>query len=114
EPAGYWNWILISTIFEDEVTSIVQNEINTFNESTSNQLQTFITLAGFAFFVAVIASLLFSRWSSTLFQAYHDELASQREALKRKAEELIESESNIRHLAFHDTLTGLANRRLLI
>ena len=114
EPAGYWDWILISTIFEDEVTSIVQHEINMFEESAPDQLRTYLTLVGVAFLVALAASLVFSRWSSALFRAYHDEFAVQRETLKRQAEELIESESNIRHLAFHDTLTGLANRRLLI
>ncbi|TVQ70515.1 MAG: EAL domain-containing protein [Oceanospirillales bacterium] len=114
EPAGYWNWILISTIFEDEVTGILHNEIKMFKDSAPNQLTAYFTLVGIAFLIAVMVSLLFSRWSSSLFQAYHAELSAQRQALKLKAEELIESESNIRHLAFHDTLTGLANRRLLI
>lgn len=84
EPAGHWNWILISTIFEDEVRDLLKDEVQAFEASASHNWHTYLTAIVISLLLALMASLLFSRWSSGLFRAYHAELSAQREALNVK------------------------------
>lgn len=95
EPAGHWDWILISTIFEAEVKSLLQDEVQAFESLTTHSGKTYLIAITFSLSVALLGSLFFSRWSSGLFKAYHNELDTQRKALKDKATELSRSENNL-------------------
>lgn len=95
EPAGHWGWILISTIFEDEVKGMLQNEVQAFESLATHSWKTYLIAITFSLIVALLGSLFFSRWSSGLFKAYHAELDAQRKALKDKATELSRSENNL-------------------
>ena len=83
-----WGWIVIATMYDDELEGIVASEIERHNAwgSRLNLSLLIATLAALAF--GVLASLLFSRWSKRLFVAYYDQNKAQEEALRAQADEL--------------------------
>ena len=91
-----WGWILVATVFEDELRGLLADErmrqdASGFGGNTTRLL----LMLSFSLLVALVGSLLFSRWSRGLFRAYHYENKMQREALERQAIELLESERKL-------------------
>lgn len=77
-----WGWVVIATMFHDELQSALSAEIEVYEQGASQRsLNLFLAIAG-ALSLALLASLLFSRWSKSLFAAYHEQNLAQQAALR--------------------------------
>ncbi len=77
-----WGWVVIATMFHDELQSALSAEIEVYEQGASQRsFNLFIAIAG-ALSLALLASLLFSRWSKSLFAAYHEQNLAQQAALR--------------------------------
>ena len=77
-----WGWVVIATMFHDELQSALSAEIEVYEQGASQRsLNLFLAIAG-ALSLALLASLLFSRWSKSLFAVYHEQNLAQQAALR--------------------------------
>lgn len=90
-----WGWILIVTVFEDDVKGALDHELSRYEAASHRSLVNLGLTVAAAVLAALAAAVLFSRWSGRLFNAYHLENQAQREALRQQAAELRESESKL-------------------
>lgn len=90
-----WGWILVTTVFEDELHGVLAEERRRHEAGGTKRNLDMVLALVVALLVAVGGSVLFSRWSRKLFVAYHEESQAQREALRRQASELRESEDKL-------------------
>ena len=76
-----WNWILVATMFDEELQAVLDEEIESHNERGGDLALKLLlaTLAALGFGLA--GSLAFSRWSNRLFQTYHQQNIAQQNAL---------------------------------
>ena len=81
-----WGWVLVATMFDDELAASIEKEIEQNNASPSHQIGRLVLLSGLALIFAIGASLIFSRWTRQLFQRYHAKLAEQEASLRRSEE----------------------------
>lgn len=95
ETAQPWGWVLVVSVFEDELQGALLAERQSFERARGPWSRGLMLALGLALAVALAASWLFSRWSGRLFQRYHDENQAQREALQTQAESLRESEDKL-------------------
>lgn len=95
EMAEPWGWVLIVTVFEDDVKAAIDAEMALYEAGTTRRLLNLALTLVAAMLAALAAAVLFSRWSSRLFNAYHLENQAQREALRQQAVELRESERKL-------------------
>ncbi|MDE2439898.1 MAG: cache domain-containing protein [Betaproteobacteria bacterium] len=84
-----WGWILIVTMFDDELQDIVAQESRQYDSWRGERLLWVLLVTLGASAIGVVGSLLFSRWSNHLFQRYHQQNLQQESALRRQAEELL-------------------------
>ncbi|HLO64174.1 MAG TPA: cache domain-containing protein [Azonexus sp.] len=84
-----WGWILVVTMFDDELQAIVAQESQRYGSWGSERLLWVLLVTLGASAIGVIGSLLFSRWSNQLFRRYHQRNREQEAALRRQAEELL-------------------------
>ncbi|PKO33995.1 MAG: hypothetical protein CVU34_10165 [Betaproteobacteria bacterium HGW-Betaproteobacteria-7] len=83
-----WNWALVATVFEDELGQAVAEQVQA-DESGSVKRQLNLLLATLAALaLGVTGSLLFSRWTHSLFLAYHREREAQQQALRESEDKL--------------------------
>jgi PAS domain S-box-containing protein len=83
-----WNWTLVATVFEDELAQTVAEQVQA-DESGSVKRQLNLLLATLAALaLGVAGSLLFSRWTHSLFLAYHREREAQQQALRESEDKL--------------------------
>lgn len=95
EMAEPWGWVLIVTVFEDDVKAAIDEERTRYEAGTARRLLNLALTLVAAMIAALAAAVLFSRWSGRLFKAYHLENQAQREALRQQAVELRESERKL-------------------
>ena len=84
-----WGWILVVTMFDDELQAIVAQESQRYGGWSGERLLWVLLVTLGASVIGVIGSLLFSRWSNQLFRRYHQQNLQQEAALRRQAEELL-------------------------
>ncbi|KAB2924947.1 MAG: response regulator [Dechloromonas sp.] len=83
-----WNWVVVATVFKDEVSTLVAEQVRA-DESGSSRRQLNLLLATLAALaLGVAGSLLFSRWTRSLFLAYHREREAQQQALRESEDKL--------------------------
>ncbi len=90
-----WGWILVATVFEEDLTATLDEERRLAEAANQRKSLNQLVAVGLALLIALGGSLAFSRWSRGLFKRYHDENRMQREALQRQASELHESENKL-------------------
>lgn len=90
-----WGWTLAATVFEDELQVALDAERRAHESGGAQSTSRMLLNVALALLLALAASLLFSCWSRKLFRAYHAENLAQREALRRQAIELRESEDRL-------------------
>ncbi len=90
-----WGWTLAATVFEDELQVALDAERRAHESGGAQATSRMLLNVALALLLALAASLLFSRWSRKLFRAYHADNLAQREALRRQAIELRESEDRL-------------------
>lgn len=69
-------------------------------------------IEGEAFLLAIVRDITERKEAEARLQEIHEELLANHSSLEKNNQNLREQEEQIRHLAYHDTLTGLPNRRL--
>lgn len=69
-------------------------------------------IEGDAFLLAILRDITERKEAEARLQDVHEELLASHNELEKNNRELKAQEEQIRHLAYHDTLTGLPNRRL--
>ncbi|MBS4017411.1 MAG: cache domain-containing protein [Dechloromonas sp.] len=77
-----WNWIVITTVFDDELRSAVAAEQTRFQEISTQQGLNIVLAALAALLLGLGASWLFSRWTRELFNTYHQNNLKQQAALR--------------------------------
>jgi PAS domain S-box-containing protein len=77
-----WNWVLVATVFEDELHDAVSRELADYGALSTRELGYLGFVGAGALLFGLIASALFSRWSRTLFARYHRENLAQANALR--------------------------------
>ena len=83
-----WNWVVAATMFDDELGDLTADEMRRQEPvSASNVIHLLVAALG-ALGLGVLASLGFSRWSSKLFKAYHQQNEAQRQALLASEDKL--------------------------
>lgn len=70
-------------------------------------------IEGSAFLLAIIRDISERKEAEARLQEVHEELLANHEELERNNQDLKEREELIRHMAYHDALTGIANRRFI-
>jgi len=89
-----WGWVLVTSMFNDELQSTLQSETSAQNQGNNQQrLQLTLVLLGVTA-LGVMGSFVFSRWSKQLFTRYHQEL-EQAQADLRIAAIAFESQEGI-------------------
>ena len=77
-----WGWVVIATMFHDELQSALNAEVEVFEQGASQRsLNLLLAIVG-ALSLALLASVVFSRWSKSLFTAYHEQNLAQQAALR--------------------------------
>jgi len=79
-----WNWIVITTVFDDELRSAVAAEQARFHEISAQQGLNIVLAALAALLLGLGASWLFSRWTRELFNTYHQNNQKQQAALRER------------------------------
>nr|WP_249116061.1 EAL domain-containing protein [Azoarcus sp. L1K30] len=90
-----WGWTVVATVLEDELRSALEEERISYEAGDGAAVADLLTKVMLALVVALAASFLFSYWSRSLFRAYYLENVAQRDALRRQALELRESEDKL-------------------
>ncbi len=88
EKISPWNWVVMVTIFNDEVSELVAEEVRRQSLLDGSQLLHLVIAALGALALGVAASVAFSRWSNRLFSAYHQQNEAQQEALRASEDKL--------------------------
>ena len=88
KPYAPWKIVVVASIFEQEMRSALTVERNAAAAALSARIPYLLLVVAVTVGVALGASLLFSRWMSRLFGAYHDELDTHTRTLERQAGEL--------------------------
>ena len=88
EKISPWNWVVMATIFNDEVSDLAAEEARRQSMLDGSQLLRLAIAALGALTLGVIASLVFSRWSNRLFAAYHRQNEAQQLALRASEDKL--------------------------
>jgi PAS domain S-box-containing protein len=83
-----WNWALVATVYDDELATFLASDVRD-DESAGRQrlINLSIAILG-ALALGVAGSLLFSRWTRSLFLAYHRERDAQQQALRESEDKL--------------------------
>ena len=79
-----WGWLIVATVFDDELQNLIASERE--RQNRTEELIALSVAALIALLVAFTGSLLFSRWSRRIFQAYHQELEEKETSLRRSEE----------------------------
>ena len=88
EKISPWNWVVMVTIFNDEVSDLAAEEVRRQSTLDGSQVLHLVLAAMGALGLGVLASLAFSRWSNRLFDAYHRQNEAQQEALRASEDKL--------------------------
>lgn len=88
EKVSPWNWVVVATIFNDEVSELAAQEVHRQSLLGGSKLLNLMIAALGALALGVVASLAFSRWSNRLFAAYHRQNEAQQEALRASEDKL--------------------------
>jgi len=83
-----WGWVLVATMPDNELQGVFAQERALFARGSAQRWWSLSLALAAALAVALGGSLLFSRWSRRLFQAYHQQHAEHVAALRRQAAEL--------------------------
>jgi PAS domain S-box-containing protein len=83
-----WGWTLIATVFDDELQSVLNEEARQREEGGRQRWSDLIVATLVALALGVISSLIYSRWSRRLFQAYHQQNLANEKVLREQAEAL--------------------------
>ncbi|MDD0810965.1 EAL domain-containing protein [Curvibacter sp. RS43] len=83
-----WGWVVAATVFDDELQEALNQERLLYEQGSSQRLMTQALAVLAALLVALGGSLLFSRWSRRLFNAYHHQNARHIAVLRQQAAEL--------------------------
>ena len=79
---GPWNWVLVTSMFNDELHSTLRAETRAHEEGNTQQRLELALLLCAALALGVLGSLGFSRWSHQLFARYHRELQDAQSELR--------------------------------
>ncbi len=90
-----WGWTLAATVSEGELHVALDAERQVHASGGKQATTRMLLNITLSLLLATAASLMFSRWSRRLFRAYHTENLAQREALRRQAVDLRESEDRL-------------------
>ena len=101
-----WDWLLVSGYYPRDIEAALDAQRNKLNDIFIEDTLALVIPLGIAFILALFASVLSSKWLSSLFERYQYNIDLQQTALEQTAEEM-------RKLAEFDPLTNLPNRRLL-
>ena len=83
-----WGWIMVATIYDDELQTIIASEVER-HQAWVSRLSVNLLLATLgSLLFGVLASLLFSHWSKRLFTAYYQQNTAQEQALRTQADAL--------------------------
>lgn len=77
-----WGWVVVATMFHDELQSALNVEIEAYERGASQRSLTLLLVIAGALSLALLASVVFSRWSNSLFAAYHKQHLAQQAALR--------------------------------
>ena len=77
-----WGWVVVATMFHDELQSALNVEIEAYERGASQRSLTLLLAIAGALSLALLASVAFSRWSNGLFAAYHKQNLAQQAALR--------------------------------
>jgi PAS domain-containing protein len=77
-----WGWVVVATMFHDELQSALSAEIEAYERGASQRSLTLLLVIAGALSLALLASVVFSRWSNSLFAAYHKQHLAQQAALR--------------------------------
>ena len=76
-----WGWIVIATMFNSELQNALDAEIKIYELGAHQRsLNMLLAILG-ALAIALLGSLIFSRWSKRLFENYHQQNIAQQSAL---------------------------------
>jgi len=96
-----WQWVVVTTLFDDEMYAAVAAEQQTHAQLSSRQALT-IALAGLAaLLLGLAASWTFSRWMRHLFEGYHRNNLAQQDALRQQADALRETQASLQESEHH-------------
>ena len=79
-----WGWTVIASISDDEMQAALQQELSQ-QIGTAERLTPWLLPLLLALLLGVAASYAFSRWSSRLFTAYHDDIQAKNQAIADSA-----------------------------
>lgn len=77
-----WGWVLIATMFDDEIQSVLGDELDNYRQLAGQQVSRLLMSTAAAFGLAVAASLLFSRWSGRLLRDHQRRNVAQQATLR--------------------------------
>jgi len=88
EPYPPWKIIVVASLVNEEMQAALASEKDSAAAALRLRMPQFIGMTVIAAALAVGASLLFSRWMSSLFRAYHARLDAHTRTLEKQAGEL--------------------------
>ena len=83
-----WNWTLVATVYDDELAAFLASNGQTDGDTERQSLLNLVLAIFAALALGVAGSLLFSRWTRSLFLAYHREREEQQQALRESENKL--------------------------